>query len=336
LHYSITWVLICLIIVLPLCRQLFFYFRRHSYQKKEATSRCWFFWEISKGQVSKERIECMSDAAVAIIACVLVLDLTVEHFPKETDVEHHGLTYELEHLATDIGVYVGTYLSVSLLWYVNHTIVHHIKNFDFPLLYLQKIFLAFLSMTPFNSNLLVKLGNQHNSEGSLANLVAFGFYLGACIANTLMLLWCYYKKEKVVYGWAVNRGFCGQSKKGQLYVLLKTILLPILTFIGLLGSLGPGNVTYYFRFVIYGLIILSMFVLKLTLACHVGKGTKFQEVQAVVMKEENELRKENAFDMSDDKSVPSNNATVLANDGPSVNVTTNSSQANEGADNTAL
>ena len=298
LHFALTWVLISLMIIVPLGRQMVFYVWRHKFSRNRTSTRKnsnanWFYWELSKGNISKERIECMSDAACAIIACVLILDLTVEHFPTVQKVKEHGLIYELKHMSPEIGVYAGCYGGVSALWYVNHTVVHHLNHFDTVLLFLQKVFLVFASLVPFTSNMIVKFGNHKDKQGSLANLTAFGFYFCAYSANALMVFWGYYKKEKLMHTWAVNRGIkgiCGENRKGQLYVLLKVTLMPIWTLIGMILSSIPGGYGgHNLRFAMYGLTFLTFAILKLTLACHYHKSTDFTSRQASVRKWQKEV-----------------------------------------------
>ena len=86
LNYRVSWALFALLILWPLQRQLFFYFRRHRANESEQ-EKCRFRYYFSKGQISKERLEAFTDAAVAIIACVLILDITVEEFPIQRELK---------------------------------------------------------------------------------------------------------------------------------------------------------------------------------------------------------------------------------------------------------
>ena len=273
-HFSITWILISLVILLPLARKFFYYVRRHRYmRKKSCTDRCKFYWEVSKGNISKERVEAMSDAAMAIIACVLVLDITVEEFPKQDDVDHHGLDKVLHHMLREIIIFVDTYCIVSVLWYLNHTVLQMFHTIDVVLLYLQKTFLAFVSLSPFASQLLAKFGGEKTDQGSLSNLIGFLFPLCASVANMLMLCWGYYKKEKLMHQWAVHGNKDEANRRAQLYILLKTTLTPMWILVGVLGSTGPGYISYYIRIVVLSLLVLTFVVLKVVFMCHVGKKT---------------------------------------------------------------
>lgn len=280
LHYSVTWVLISLVILIPLMRKFNFYVRRRRYfrqnssnRKKSATNRRHLYWELSKGNISKERVEAMSDASVAIIACVLVLDITVEEFPHEVTVHHHGLHQALHHMGHNIAIFIGAYGMVSAMWYVNHTVLHMFHTIDVVLLYLQKAFLAFASLSPFCSQVISKFSGRLDEEGSVATRIGFLFPLCAYVANMCMLFWGYYKKEKLMHRWAVHGNCLEANRPAQLYILLKTTLTPLWILVGLIASFGPGHVLQYIRYIVYGLLALTFIVLKLMFMCHLGKKT---------------------------------------------------------------
>ena len=61
-NHAVTWVAICLVILFPLVRKLIFYLRRHRFTRQHNADddRYNFFWELSKSNVDKERVEVSS------------------------------------------------------------------------------------------------------------------------------------------------------------------------------------------------------------------------------------------------------------------------------------
>merc|ERR1719494_308227 len=171
----------------------------------------------------------------------------------------------------EISVYFIAYCMTSSLWYVNHTVLHLFHSIDVVLLYLQKAFLAFTSLSPFCSQIFTKYATSKDKEGRAANVIGFIFPFCASVANMLMLFWGYYRRGKVMHTWAIHNNFKNANKRAQLYVLLKSTLTPFWILLGILGSLGPGVVSYYLRILVCVLIIVTFILLKAICMTHIGK-----------------------------------------------------------------
>ena len=213
----------------------------------------------------------MSDAAVAIILCVLILDITVEHFPTDKAVNEEGFSNTLEHMGGYIEIYLLTFFYTWILWNINHAVISEIHTIDIVVLYLQKVFLAFISLSPLCSHILNEFAYSGSPDGNLAIIVGLVFPLSASVANVLMLFWGYYKKEHVMYPWAVFSKAIKANKAGLWYVLLKTILPPLWMLIGIFVCLGPWDISGYVKWIVLGLIGLTLILLKMVFMCHVGK-----------------------------------------------------------------
>ena len=265
-------ILLFLILVLwPLVRKLVFYLgRRVVNETKQEKSR--FFWHLSRGQISKERVEVFTDAAVAIIACVLVLDITVEDFPSLHDVKEMGLIAVLKHMDFEYYNFFGTYIAVTLLWYVNHTVLNLFHTIDYVSLYLQKIFLVFLCLAPLSNNMLTRFGSKGNYDTKVTMLWMFGTLFAAAITQFLMLIWGYWRKEKFLHQWAVSTSVKdAMSKKQHRYILLKTLTIPFWTFVGFLANCGKGNKPVIVVIACGVMTCLTFVVLKFLHMNHIGK-----------------------------------------------------------------
>lgn len=269
LDYHVSWVLFSLIILTPLGRKLFFYVRRRMVPatKKEKSH---FYWFFTKGNISKERVEVFTDAATAIIACVLILDITVEDFPPDVKVEAHGLTWVLKHMNVEFKMFFATYIMVSLLWYVNHTILHLFHTITVVTLYLQKIFLVFLCLTPLYSNMLAKFITRHDENTHLAVVYASLLTFASSSCNFLMLLWGFYRRDRVFHKWASNKNLRANLRQ-HLYVILKTINIPFWSFIVFLGSFTNKNAPAYIMITAFLGMLVTFIILKIAFLNHIGK-----------------------------------------------------------------
>ena len=260
LNYKVSWVLFGFLILWPLQRKLMFYLRRRraSDSKQEKSH---FFYYFSKGQISKERVEAFTDAAVAIIACVLILDITVEEFPTAKKVHEEGLIAVLKHMNYEFASFFGTYLAVSFLWYVNHTVIHLFHTVDSVVLYLQKIFLAFLCLAPISNNMLVKFEHD-NRDTQVAVLWASCTYLAASFTQILILAWGYYKGSKLIHQWAVYDKDNQTNQRQYSYIRWKVANLPFWSLIGIFASFGKGDVPTIITLICIAGTFITFVVLK--------------------------------------------------------------------------
>jgi len=267
IHYSVSWFIMIVIILVPLIEKLVLYVRRHHFRVSSAEQDA-IFERYLKGNIDKERVETMSDAAVAIAACLLVLDITTEEFPSQEAVDTHGVGGSLKEMATSISAYVGAFVCVSLLWYVNHCILHHFHTINVLLLYLQKVFLAGLSLTPLSAKLTKNYGNEKSADEKVAHRFAVLYIFIAGLANVLMLSVGYIRQEKVLHTWALTKkDFWRANKKHHLYVWLKTVTIPFWTLVIIFVSFAHQKHVFILVNVFYGVMLMSFILLKLGMAC---------------------------------------------------------------------
>ncbi|XP_002170650.1 endosomal/lysosomal proton channel TMEM175 isoform X1 [Hydra vulgaris] len=272
-HYGASWACIGLLTLMPTIRKFYWYLRRKM-NKFEKTKKDAFMLHFSKGSVSKERVEIMSDAAVAIVACIVILDITVEEFPKKKDVNVKGLNYILDHMKSEFFTFLGTFCLVSALWYINHTVIHLFKTVNSIMLYFQKTFLAFCCLCPLAGNMLLKyakLGN-HNSVIAIRFSALIVFF--SSLANFFMLLYGLLSKTKYLHDWA-SWVYFTTNKRQHFYTLVKVVNIPFWSFICTLGTFGSPSAAPYVLYVTVCAVPCSFFVSKLILMNHVGKTANY-------------------------------------------------------------
>ncbi|XP_066930529.1 endosomal/lysosomal proton channel TMEM175-like [Clytia hemisphaerica] len=311
LNYRISWVLLFMLVVGPLFRKLGFYLRRKNAGENK-TQRCRFFSFYTKGQISRERVEAMSDAAIAIIACVLILDITVEEFPTKHAVHEQGLVAVLSHMLSEFRVFFGAYMGVTSLWYVNHTVLHLFHTIDIGALYLQKIFLAFLCFLPITNNMVVKHGAGKTTEAERQLTVRWvgGIFLAAGLTQLLMVIWGYYRRDKLLHRWATCTDNNHKNEMNLIqfrYVRFKIAVIPFFSLIGIFGSFAPGDISYYILTVCVTCVMVTFLLLKFVFMNHINKPAilfthdngKMTTRQKSV--DEIELRKEMKAEIADGK-----------------------------------
>jgi uncharacterized membrane protein len=118
---------------------------------------------MNPDQTDTNRVEAFSDAVIAIVMTILVLEIKVpEHLPGGDA----ALWQALLALAPSILSWVVSFFFVLVFWVAHHYFFSEIRTVDRTLLWLNGLFLLFLSFTPFPTAL-----NGHYPQSSTAAFV---------------------------------------------------------------------------------------------------------------------------------------------------------------------
>ena len=272
-HYAVSWGFIAVLTLMPTIRNLFLYARRRMKTSKKMEKYQFYFY-FSKGNIPKERIEVMSDAAVAIIACLLILDITTEEFPDPEKVSKQGLNYVLEHMQSEFYTFLATFAMVSTLWYVNHCVLHLFRTITTIALYLQKLFLAFSCLCPLAGNMILKFGTKGNESSKISIRYAGLIVFCASMANFFLFLYGFLTEKKYLFHWAAfGRNFNTMSRQSW-YIIFKTLNVPFWSLLCTLGSLGSPKVAPFVLYMCFLASPLTFFFAKLAFMNHVGKNIR--------------------------------------------------------------
>ncbi|XP_065671357.1 endosomal/lysosomal proton channel TMEM175-like isoform X3 [Hydra vulgaris] len=268
-HYGVSWAFIALLIIVPLIRK-FYWFVRRRIKHFEETEKNQFLEHFSKGNVPKERVEIMSDAAVAVVACILILEITGEGFPTREDVNKFGLSNKLTDMTSEFFTYIASFCLVSALWYVNHAVLHLIKTVNVIMLLFQKIFLSFCCLCPLAGSIVLRFAIKRNHESNIAIRYSAMIIFLSSIANFFIFLYGLLTGEKYFHKWASIKNF-KINKRQQLYSLAKAINLPFWSLFCALGSLGSPTSSVYILYATFAAAPCFFFASKIILMNHVGK-----------------------------------------------------------------
>ena len=98
--------------------------------------------------MKKNRLESFSDGVFAIVITLLVLELRLP------DVAYGALRENLVALLPSIGAYVLSFLLVGMYWVFHHYAFTLLESVDGVLLWLNILFLLFISFMPFPTMML--------------------------------------------------------------------------------------------------------------------------------------------------------------------------------------
>lgn len=169
---------------------------------------------------NKARIEALSDGIFAIVMTLLVLELKVPDLPRKVPAAElwHAV---LEHWPTFFSFLI-TFVLASQYWFWHHLTFGRIHRVDKPLLWINLLFLMFVSLLPFSTAMLGRF--------SLRQPVSLGFYFGNQLAIVVAL--------NAHWQYAVRRGMVPDVPATRSVSALVTALLagPILAIIAVAAA----------------------------------------------------------------------------------------------------
>jgi uncharacterized membrane protein len=135
--------------------------------------------QIHASGLSKARVETLTDGIFAIAMTLLVLSIEV----PQTSIRP-ALQALLTSLYPDIIIYVLAFLALSVFWVLHHQMFHFIRSLDSFMLWLNIVWLLFVGLMPFTSNLA-----DTYYEDMLAELI---FGLNVLVISLIVLIQWYH------------------------------------------------------------------------------------------------------------------------------------------------
>ncbi len=124
---------------------------------------------IDDEDISKERLQALTDGVFAIVMTLLVLEI---HVPEIIDVSSaHGLWLALATLAPKLISFAISFIILGMFWVAHHTEFHYIKKLDHKLIWLNIFYLLFISFLPFSAALI---GSYTHNQ---AAVIVYGLHL---------------------------------------------------------------------------------------------------------------------------------------------------------------
>jgi uncharacterized membrane protein len=98
------------------------------------------------GESETNRAEAFSDGVLAIVITLLVLEIKIPHVPDHNDVAQW---VALKELIPKIAAWVISFVFVLVFWVAHHYLFNSLRKVDRGLLWLNGLFLLFMSFVPF-------------------------------------------------------------------------------------------------------------------------------------------------------------------------------------------
>lgn len=133
--------------------------------------------------MKKNRLEAFSDGVFAIVITLLILEV------KLPEVKYDDLSATLLHILPSIGAYGLSFILIGMYWMFHHYSFTLIRDVDGILLWLNIIFLLFVSFLPFPTMLMGRYPFQ------TLPMVIYGINLILANLNGFILL-LYLKKNQ--------------------------------------------------------------------------------------------------------------------------------------------
>lgn len=130
--------------------------------------------KVTREALSLNRVETLTDGVFAIVMTILVLELGVPIMTGES--LHTGLTWGLLAMWPQFLSYFVTFLMLGFMWSVHYYQFSSIKRSDSGLVWLNLLFLMFMSLLPFSTSML----GQHMYEQ--VPVLIYGGNFIACMA----------------------------------------------------------------------------------------------------------------------------------------------------------
>jgi uncharacterized membrane protein len=112
--------------------------------------------------IGKGRVEALADGVFAVAMTLLVLDVKV---PPRGDAPAEDLARQLWELWPRFGAYGVSFLVIGVNWVGHHAQLHYVRRADRAFLWMNLLFLLFISALPFSTALL---GQHHDNPVAIA------------------------------------------------------------------------------------------------------------------------------------------------------------------------
>jgi uncharacterized membrane protein len=169
--------------------------------------------------LSKHRVEALTDGIFAVAMTLLVIDLKLpEH---ATALSHDEFMHAVVELFVKFQSWLISFFVLAIFWFAHHRQFHYVRVVDGKLLWLNILYLGFVSLMPFSS----ALAGQY-SHMLLSQIVYSTNMTLLAVGGLLNNYYVYHHQE--LWGEPVSLGFYRASRMraaGLIVVALSAIAL---------------------------------------------------------------------------------------------------------------
>ena len=246
--------------------------------------------QIFSVTVSKERIEFFTDGVYSIVATLVILDITESGIPSRevVDDEHGGDLFQaLFAEKLKYSTYFTTFLVISLLWIVHHSLFNFIKKLN-PLMFLvHQCSLSFVGVVPAAIEVFADFFGSSNSDDEATAIQIASLAIASVSLLQFVLLVLMYFAD----GDCVDKAIF--HTKSSLHLLLKVITVPVTCLAAYWSSFGSTQSRHYVFYVLYLCVPLLLTVINIIMhstALHFQCWNCCKRLKAVIGKQCNKTK----------------------------------------------
>ncbi|XP_065671818.1 endosomal/lysosomal proton channel TMEM175-like [Hydra vulgaris] len=266
IHFAISWSFIAALVLMPTIRNLHLFIRQRI-DKCSKMEKYQFYFFFSKGRILKDRVKVMSDTVIAIVACILILDITEKNFPSKERIQKYGLLSVLDGMKPEFLSFLSTFVIIFTLWYVNHIVLHMFRTVTAIMLHFQKAFLALVSLCPLLGSVILGFSKKGNEETKASIRVAALVVFCSSSSSLLIFLYGLLTKKKYLLPSALN--YLNDSYN-YFYIIFNVAIVPVWSIFCALGTIGTPKVSLCILYISFVGLPLSFFISKLILVNFFG------------------------------------------------------------------
>jgi uncharacterized membrane protein len=194
-----------------------------------------------------ERLKALADGVFAIVMTLMVLQLGV---PAAGGLSREAeLLRELGKLWPEFLIYILSFMILGVFWYMHHSLFSVVRRFDTTLVWLNILFLLFVSLIPFSTAMAGKNGFV------TVTAVVYGVNL-LLIFNLGWATWAFITGKRGLADKSIDPVMIrGGNRMGLFYAVVMWVAIGLAFFV-------PAA-----SFFIYGLVVLAFIIFTL-----LGKG----------------------------------------------------------------
>jgi len=210
---------------------------------------------------SKDRIEFFADGVYSIVATLVILDVTTVGIPSLDVVNERydgSLIKALRDKQTEYLSYLSTFVVISLMWFVHHSLFNFIKDLN-PLMFTaHQCSLSIVGVVPGSIDVLTHTGVS-GADGATAMQVASSAVASVSLFQFLLFALMAFASDKCVDQSLFH------SSKSSLYLLGKVVILPITSVISYWCSFGSEGVRRSSLYIVHITTLLSFVLINIVI-----------------------------------------------------------------------
>ncbi len=193
--------------------------------------------------ISPERLSTLADGVFAIVMTLLVLELSV---PAVKGMANNAdLLHKLGEMWPEFLIYALSFMILGVFWVIHHSVFSLVKMYDTTLVWLNIIFLMFVSLIPFSTALTGKNGFI------TVTAVIYGINM-LLLFNLGWAIWAFSTGKRGLVDESIDRNLI---KGGKLMGVVYTVIMMLAISVAFINPKAA--------FSIYGVFVLAFIIFTL-------------------------------------------------------------------------